>query len=112
MSVCLVELPLEVSVKASQQFQDLELTRRSQDGDTEAFDELVTKYRAKVFSMGRNEHDARDLAQDAFLKAWQSIHRFDASTAVMQEISSPCASFGSFSAQHVLRLVGCCSQFC
>jgi RNA polymerase sigma-70 factor (ECF subfamily) len=81
MSVCLAELPLEVTVKASQQFQDLELTLRSQDGDTEAFDELVTKYRTKVFSMvfgmGRNEHDAQDLAQEAFLKAWQSIHRFD-----------------------------------
>jgi RNA polymerase sigma-70 factor (ECF subfamily) len=81
MSLCLAELPLEVSVKASQQFEDLELTRRSQAGDTEAFDELVTKYRTKVFSMvfcmGRNEHDARDLAQEAFLKAWQSIHRFD-----------------------------------
>ena len=51
MGVCLAELPLEVSVKASQQFQDLELIRRSQDGDTEAFDELVTKYRTKVFSI-------------------------------------------------------------
>jgi RNA polymerase sigma-70 factor (ECF subfamily) len=81
MSVCLAELQLEVSVKASQQFQDLELTRRSQAGDTEAFDELVTKYRAKIFamvcSMVRNEHDAWDIAQKGFLKAWQSIHRFE-----------------------------------
>jgi RNA polymerase sigma-70 factor (ECF subfamily) len=69
------------SVKASQQFQDLDLTRRSQAGDTEAFGELVTKYRAKIFitvwGMVGNEQDALDLAQEGFLKAWQSIHRFE-----------------------------------
>ena len=72
---------LIVSVKASQQFEDLELARRSQAGDTEAFGELVTKYRTKIFTMVygmvRNEHDAWDLAQEGFLKAWQSIHRFE-----------------------------------
>ena len=77
----LVELPQEVSVKVSQRFQDLELTRRSQAGDTEAFGQLVTKYRRKIFTMVcgmvHNEHDAWDLAQEAFLKAWQSIHRFE-----------------------------------
>jgi RNA polymerase sigma-70 factor (ECF subfamily) len=82
MSVRAVELTQQVSAKASQQFQDLELTRRSKAGDTEAFDELVTKYRAKIFAMVccmvRNEHDAWDLAQEAFVKAWQSIHHFEA----------------------------------
>jgi DNA-directed RNA polymerase specialized sigma24 family protein len=81
MSDCVIELPQEVSVKASQQFEDLELVRRSQAGDTEAFGELVTKYRAKIFimvyGMVRNEHDAWDLAQEGFLKAWHSIHLFE-----------------------------------
>ena len=80
MSDCVVELPQEVSVKASQRFEDLELARRSQAGDTEAFGELVTKYRAKIFTMicsiVGNESDAWDLAQEGFLKAWRSIHRF------------------------------------
>jgi RNA polymerase sigma-70 factor, ECF subfamily len=71
----------DVSVKASQQFEDLELTRRSQAGDTQAFGQLVTQYRSKIFSMVygmvRNEHDACDLAQEVFIKAWQSIHRFE-----------------------------------
>ena len=79
MSDCVVELPQEVSVKASQRFEDPELARRSQAGDTEAFGELVTKYRAKIFTMAygmvRDEHDAWDLAQEGFLK------RGDRSTA-------------------------------
>jgi RNA polymerase sigma-70 factor, ECF subfamily len=81
MSVCVAELTQEVSAKASQEFQDLELARRSQAGDTEAFDELVIKYRTKIFAivccMVRNEDEAWDLAQEAFLKAWKSLHRFE-----------------------------------
>jgi RNA polymerase sigma-70 factor (ECF subfamily) len=81
MNNCVVEFPPEVSVKSLQEFSDLELTRRSQAGDTEAFDQLVTRYRTKVFNlvygMVRNEHDAWDLAQEGFLKAWRSIHRFE-----------------------------------
>jgi RNA polymerase sigma factor (sigma-70 family) len=80
-SIEMMNLPQEVSAEALQQFQDLELTRRSQEGDTEAFGELVTKYRTKIFTMVygivRNEHDARDIVQEGFLKAWQSIQRFE-----------------------------------
>ena len=75
------------SVKASQQSEDLELIHRSQAGDTEAFGELVTKYRAKIFTMlygmVRNENDAWDLAQEGFLKAWRSIHQFRGSIFVL-----------------------------
>ena len=78
----LIELRQEVSVKASQRSQDLELTRRSQAGDTEAFGELVSKYSTKIFTMVYcilgDENDAWDLAQEGFLKAWRSIHRFEA----------------------------------
>ena len=59
---------------------EADLVKRCQDGDTEAFGELVTRYRARVFSMIYNmvhsEQDAWDLAQDSFLKAWKSIKRF------------------------------------
>jgi RNA polymerase sigma-70 factor (ECF subfamily) len=59
---------------------ELDLVRQCQAGDTEAFDELVTRYRTRVFSMIYNmvhsEQDAWDLAQDSFLKAWKSIKRF------------------------------------
>jgi RNA polymerase sigma-70 factor (ECF subfamily) len=59
---------------------DAGLVRRCQQGDTAAFNELVTRYRGKVFAMiynmVHNEQDAWDLAQDGFLKAWKSIARF------------------------------------
>src|SRR5213595_1760134 len=59
---------------------ELDLVRRCQAGDTEAFDELVTRYRTRVFGMIYNmihsEQDAWDLAQDSFVKVWKSIKRF------------------------------------
>src|SRR6202011_4627987 len=59
---------------------ELELVRRCQAGRTEAFDELVARYRTRIFAMiynmVHNEQDAWDLAQDSFLKAWKSIKRF------------------------------------
>lgn len=71
----------EPGTKTSEQTQDMELTRRSQAGDAKAYGELVAMYRARIFSMVCamvcNEHDAWDLAQEGFLKAWRSIHRFE-----------------------------------
>lgn len=59
---------------------DAELVERCQAGDTAAFDQLVSRYRTRVFGMIYNmvhsEQDAWDLAQDSFLKAWKSIGRF------------------------------------
>ena len=56
------------------------LVKRCQAGDSEAFDELVTRYRTRIFAMiynmVHNEQDAWDLAQDSFVKAWKSIKRF------------------------------------
>src|SRR3954453_5507752 len=65
---------------AQSDVSESDLVKRSQAGDTEAFDELVIRYRARVFSMVYNmvhsEQDAWDLAQDSFVKAWKSIGRF------------------------------------
>ncbi|MDQ3197909.1 MAG: sigma-70 family RNA polymerase sigma factor [Chthoniobacterales bacterium] len=59
---------------------EIELVQRAQAGDTEAFDQLVSRFRTRVFgmiyNMVHNEQDAWDLAQDSFLKAWKSIARF------------------------------------
>ena len=59
---------------------DRVLVKRCQAGDSNAFNELVVRYRNKafmmVYGMVQNEQDAWDLAQEGFLKAWKSIHRF------------------------------------
>src|SRR6266550_3989264 len=59
---------------------EMDLVKRCQAGDTEAFDQLVTRYRTRIFgmiyNMVHNEQDAWDLAQDSFVKAWKSINRF------------------------------------
>jgi RNA polymerase sigma-70 factor (ECF subfamily) len=57
-----------------------DLVKQCQAGNAEAFDELVTRYRTRIFAMiynmVHNEQDAWDLAQDSFVKAWKSIKRF------------------------------------
>ncbi len=69
-----------VSPEVGVEPNDLALVKRCQAGDDAAFDELVTKYRSRVFAMiyhlVHNEQDAWDLAQDGFLKAWKSMDRF------------------------------------
>jgi len=51
-----------------------------QSGEVEAFDELILRYRGRVYgmiyNMTSNREDAADLTQDAFIKAFQSINRF------------------------------------
>jgi RNA polymerase sigma-70 factor (ECF subfamily) len=50
------------------------------DGNNAAFDYLVQKYMKRVVSIAwgviRNPHDAEDLAQEAFVKAFENIGRF------------------------------------
>jgi RNA polymerase sigma-70 factor (ECF subfamily) len=59
---------------------DRELVERCQQGDLDAYGILVGRYRHKVyglaFSMLRNEQDATDLSQEAFVRGWQGIRRF------------------------------------
>jgi RNA polymerase sigma-70 factor (ECF subfamily) len=55
---------------------------QTRNGDTGAYDYLVSKYTKRVVSIAwnivRNAHDAEDLAQEAFVKAFESIKRFRA----------------------------------
>ena len=64
---------------------DAELVLRSQRGDMAAFEELVNRYREKVYGlaygMAHNEPDAQDIRQETFVRAWQSIDRFRGQSA-------------------------------
>jgi len=59
---------------------DTDLVRSAQKGDMQAFEELVARHRDKVYaraySMMRNEDEALDLSQDAWVKAWQRLGQF------------------------------------
>src|SRR6267378_264435 len=56
------------------------LVRAAQNGDTVAFEELVARHRDKIyaraFSMMRNEEEAVDLSQEAWVKGWQRLKQF------------------------------------
>ena len=60
--------------------EDRQLVRLAREGSPAAFEELVTKYQSKVFSMAlsftRNREAADDLAQEVFLKAYLALPRF------------------------------------
>ncbi len=61
--------------------QEREIIRRVQEGDREAFEELVNAYKRKAYytavSFVNNHEDALDLSQDAFVKAFKAIKTFD-----------------------------------
>ena len=65
---------------AQTEINDRELVGRCQRGDLDAYETLVVRYRNKVygfaFSMLRNEQDATDLCQEAFVRGWQAIRGF------------------------------------
>ena len=58
------------------------LVRLAQDGDTRAFDELVVRYRDKVYRLSfkilRHEEDAAEALQDAFTSAFRGLKNFKA----------------------------------
>jgi RNA polymerase sigma-70 factor, ECF subfamily len=60
---------------------DEELCRRVAARDTEAFDLLVERHRARSYrlacSIVGNEADARDVSQEAFIRLYESADRFD-----------------------------------
>ena len=55
---------------------------RARDGDGEAFRALVEQHSRRVFQlafrMTGNEHDAEDVVQESFLRAYRQLGRFEA----------------------------------
>lgn len=60
--------------------EDKALVAQAKQGDMRAFEELVARHRDKIYgraySMMRNETEAIDLSQDAWVKAWQRLAQF------------------------------------
>jgi RNA polymerase sigma-70 factor (ECF subfamily) len=76
---------------------DQTLVRAAQRGEMAAFEELVARHRDKIyaraFSMMRNEEEAIDLSQEAWVKGWQRLNQFQGE-----------ASFGTWMTRIVINL--------
>ena len=76
---------------------DQTLVRASQGGEMAAFEELVARHRDKIYaraySMMRNEEEAIDLSQEAWVKGWQRLRQFQGES-----------SFGTWMTRIVINL--------
>jgi RNA polymerase sigma-70 factor (ECF subfamily) len=72
--------PLEPAETASTLTEEVELVTRARRGDLGAYDELVRRYQERIYAtiyhMTSNHEDANDLAQEAFIKAYQALKTF------------------------------------
>ena len=61
--------------------QELELIEKARSGDTESFSALVELHQERAIHAANalvgNFEDARDLAQEAFVKAYENLDRFE-----------------------------------
>jgi RNA polymerase sigma-70 factor (ECF subfamily) len=76
---------------------DEQLVKAAKKGDMAAFEELVARHRDKIyaraFSMMRNEDEAIDLSQEAWVKSWQRLKQFQGES-----------SFGTWMTRIVINL--------
>jgi len=76
---------MEASVSRADERQvareEADLLDRSQKGDREAYGRIVGRYQVRVYNlmvrMTGNPAVSEELAQEAFLRAYENIHRFD-----------------------------------
>ena len=61
--------------------EDSALVILAKNGDMNAFNVLFERYRKMILSiafyMAKNEHDAYDMAQEAYLKIYRNINKFE-----------------------------------
>ena len=76
---------------------DVTLVRAAQRGNMAAFEELIARHRdriyARAYSMMRNEEEAVDLSQEAWVKGWQRLRQFQGES-----------SFGTWMTRVVINL--------
>ena len=64
---------------------ETEFIKRTQNGDTQAFNPIVRRYQHRIYDMiykrVRHPETAEDLCQEVFLKAWQALPNFRGRTA-------------------------------
>ncbi len=75
----------EVTSRMGANQADQELVVRVQKGDKKAFDALVLKYQHKIIQLVsrfvKDPHEAQDVTQEAFIKAYRALPRFRGDSA-------------------------------
>lgn len=65
--------------------EDRALVQRAQEGDKHAFRILVQKHQRRAFSVAigllRDENDAREIVQEAFIRVYRSLDKFEGSSS-------------------------------
>ena len=71
--------------RAARKAADLALVDKAKAGDRRAFGTLVETYQRRVYAIAfgilRSRDDAWDAAQEAFVKAYKNLHRFEGNAA-------------------------------
>jgi RNA polymerase sigma-70 factor (ECF subfamily) len=72
--------PFTEQLSKYRELKDHELVKLVKAGELEPYDELVRRHQVKIhdlcYKMLRNYDDARDMAQETFLKAYRKINKF------------------------------------
>ena len=75
-----------VDPEASAAPSERALIEACQRGDRDAFDQIVARHQREVYRLCyryvNDHHDASDLAQESFLKAWRALPRFRGDSAL------------------------------
>lgn len=75
----------KANVAATQTLSDTVLVSRAADGDQLAFSELVSRHYRRAlrvaYGMVKNRHDAEDITQEAFAKAYKRLPKFEGKSA-------------------------------
>jgi RNA polymerase sigma-70 factor, ECF subfamily len=73
---------------------DESLVKAARKGELAAFEELVFRHRDQIyvraFSMTRNEQDAVDLSQEAWIKGWQRLEQFHGESSFTTWVTRIC----------------------
>jgi RNA polymerase sigma-70 factor (ECF subfamily) len=61
--------------------EETQLVKKAKKGDVSAFETLIESHQKKIYNLAlnftKNHHDALDLSQEAFLKAFRNIKNFN-----------------------------------
>ena len=77
--------PREAEEAVNDHFPEKEIIRQAQEGDAGAFEKIYRRYNRRVYGlclrMTKNQADAEDLTQEAFLQVFRKIHTFRGESA-------------------------------